>query len=131
MYFSKQRFVIILSFTLNVILILKPVRQLEDDPLLATETRLWTQFVGFLRSNGFVFKEDAIDEEILEIRQNLVPIYVITPTYPNPLQMVHLLRMAMVLSRIQNLTWIISEDAKEKSSKGDCLTEAILSIFSS
>lgn len=46
---------------------------------------------------------------------NLPVIYIVTPTYRRPEQLAELTRMSQTLMHVQNIYWLLIEDAKEKS----------------
>ena len=45
-------------------------------------------------------------------------LYLITPTYPRFEQIAELTRLGQTLQHIQNLTWIVAEDAKQPTEQG-------------
>ena len=76
------------------------VNNLEDTPILALDPQstLWQGFLHYIKTNSFPTKGDSekdflsLEEDVRKIQEDLVPIFVITPTYKNPLQKVHLIR---------------------------------------
>lgn len=46
---------------------------------------------------------------------DLPVIYIVTPTYRRPEQMAELTRLAQTLMHVENIYWLLIEDAKEKS----------------
>ncbi len=47
--------------------------------------------------------------------QYLPPIYIVTPTYRRPEQRAELTRLSQTLMHVENIYWLLIEDAKEKS----------------
>ena len=45
------------------------------------------------------------------------PLYVITPTYSRPSQRAELTRVSQALSGVENVVWIVVEDAEKTSHK--------------
>ena len=114
------------------------VIQLEDIPILAIDPKsdLWLGFIQYLKLNLTRNNGTLIEEDISLVLRELVPLYIITPTYPNPLQKVNLIRTAQalkvsffsmylyliqcvsILKGIPNLLWIVSEDSNVKNKEG-------------
>ena len=77
---------------------------------MATNDEIWSEFIEFLERKG---KYDLLKRSYLkhrveefdnpdkyEILENLVPLFIITPTYPRPLQLPELTRVAQSLKVI-------------------------------
>ena len=96
------------------------VYNLEDTPILALDPQstLWQGFLHYIKTNSFLIKGDSEKdslslEDVRKIQEDLVPIFVITPTYKNPLQKVHLIRYSQLMKfslRSQNLA--MTKDGK-------------------
>lgn len=52
---------------------------------------------------------------VTNLESNEPTIYIVTPTYRRPEQAAELTRLAQTLMHLQNIYWIVVEDAKEKS----------------
>ena len=80
---------------------------IERNSILATNDEIWNEFFDFLKREGkhellkrsyFQHRVEEFDNpDKHEILQNLVPLFVITPTYPRSLQLPELLRVAQSL----------------------------------
>lgn len=55
------------------------------------------------------------DFENITREENLPVIYIVTPTFRRPEQQAELTRLAQTLMHVQNIYWLLIEDAKEKS----------------
>ena len=88
---------------------------IEENPILATNDEIWEEFIYFLKTQK---KDDLLKRGYLqhrvdefdnpdkhEILQNLVPLFVITPTYPRSLQLPELLRVSQSLKVIFSRTF--------------------------
>ena len=80
------------------------VNNLEDTPILALDPQstLWQGFLHYIKTNSFLIKGDSEKgslslKDVRKIQEDLVPIFVITPTFKNPLQKVHLIRYSQVM----------------------------------
>ena len=84
--------------------------RIRENPILATNDEIWSEFIEFLERKG---KYDLLKRSYLkhrveefdnpdkyEILENLVPLFIITPTYPRPLQLPELTRVAQSLKVI-------------------------------
>lgn len=54
------------------------------------------------------FKRSTVD---------LPPLYLITPTWPRPVQIAELTRLGYLLKNVENLFWIVAEDSNEPTSQ--------------
>ena len=84
------------------------VYHLDRHPLVAVdpESALWSEFITFLRlrqKNDDHGVEVPTDFEKAEALREVVPLYIVTPTHANPLQVVHLIRTGQAL-RVSNYT---------------------------
>lgn len=57
----------------------------------------------------------TLDDDQLDAYQQLRPVYVITPTYARPVQKAELTRLSHTFLLVNKLTWILVEDAKQKT----------------
>ena len=85
---------------------------IEENPILATNDEIWEEFIYFLKTQK---KDDLLKRGYLkhrvdefdnpdkhEILQSLVPLFIITPTYPRPLQLPELTRVSQAL-KVNNM----------------------------
>ena len=85
---------------------------IEENPILATNDEIWEEFIYFLKTQK---KDDLLKRGYLqhlvdefdnhdkhEILQSLVPLFIITPTYPRPLQLPELTRVSQAL-KVHNM----------------------------
>ena len=85
---------------------------IEENPILATNDEIWEEFIYFLKTQK---KDDLLKRSYLqhrvdefdnpdkhEILQSLVPLFIITPTYPRPLQLPELTRVSQAL-KVHNM----------------------------
>ena len=81
---------------------------IKKNPILATNDEIWEAFLDFLKrekkyeillKHGYLQHrvEEFDNSDKHEILQNLVPLFIITPTYPRPLQLPELIRVSQSL----------------------------------
>ena len=80
---------------------------IKKNPILATNDEIWEAFLDFSKrekkydilKHGYLQHrvEEFDNSDKHEILQNLVPLFVITPTYPRSLQLPELLRVSQSL----------------------------------
>ena len=80
---------------------------IERNSILATNDEIWEEFIYFLKTEkkydllkrGYLQHrvEEFDNPDKHEILQNLVPLFIITPTYPRPLQLPELTRVSQSL----------------------------------
>ena len=85
---------------------------IEENPILATNDEIWEEFIYFLKTQkkhhllkrGYLqHRVDEFDNpDKHEILQSLVPLFIITPTYPRPLQLPELTRVSQAL-KVHNM----------------------------
>ena len=111
---------ILISFVVASLLLCMVFRDdkqnnIERNSILATNDEIWEEFIYFLKTEK---KYDLLKRSYLqhrveefdnpdkhEILQNLVPLFVITPTYPRALQLPELLRVSQSLKVIFSRTF--------------------------
>ena len=98
---------LIASLLLCIVLRDDKQNNIERNSILATNDEIWEEFIYFLKTEkkydllkrGYlqhrVEEFDNLDKH--EILQNLVPLFIITPTYPRPLQLPELIRVSQSL----------------------------------
>ena len=83
------------------------VYHLDRHPFVAvdSESALWSEFLTFLRLRQKNNDPEIVptDFEKAEALKEVVPLYIVTPTHANPLQVVHLIRTGQAL-RVSNYT---------------------------
>ena len=110
---KKCRFIILLTLiaislsTFHIIINNDKRFHIERNSILATNDEIWNEFLDFLKRERkhellkrsyFRHRVEEFDNpDKHEILQNLVPLFVITPTYPRSLQLPELLRVAQSL----------------------------------
>ena len=85
---------------------------IRENSILATNDEIWEEFIYFLKTQK---KDDLLKRGYLqhrvdefdnpdkhEILQSLVPLFIITPTYPRPLQLPELTRVSQAL-KVHNM----------------------------
>ena len=85
---------------------------IKENSILATNDEIWEEFIYFLKTQK---KDDLLKRGYLqhrvdefdnpdkhEILQSLVPLFIITPTYPRPLQLPELTRVSQAL-KVHNM----------------------------
>ena len=100
-------FLIAVSLLLCIVFSGDKQNNIERNPILATNDRIWEEFIYYLKIEK---KYDLLKRSYLEHRveefdnpdkheilQNLVPLFIITPTYPRPLQLPELIRVSQAL----------------------------------
>ena len=85
---------------------------IEENPILATNDEIWEEFIYFLKTQKKHdllkrgYHQHRVDEfdnpDKHEILQSLVPLFIITPTYPRPLQLPELTRVSQAL-KVHNM----------------------------
>ena len=119
--FKKYQFILLflslaISSCLICVIIFDDKRFIiERNSILATNDEIWIEFIDFLKREK---KEDLLKRSYFqhrieefdnpdkhEILQNLVPLFVITPTYPRALQLPELLRVSQSLKVIFSRTF--------------------------
>jgi beta-1,3-glucuronyltransferase len=50
-------------------------------------------------------------------------LYLITPTYPRYEQIAELTRLGQTLQHVQNIVWIVAEDAKQPTEEGSYIND--------
>ena len=111
---KKYRFIILLTLiaitlcTVYIIIYDDERFYIERNSILATNDEIWNEFLDFLKREGkheslkrsyFQHRVEEFDNpDKHEILQILVPLFVITPTYPRSLQLPELLRVAQSLN---------------------------------
>ena len=89
---------------------------IQKNSILATNDEIWQEFIEFLEREK---KYDLLKRSYLqhrveefdnpdkhEILQNLVPLFIITPTYPRPLQLPELTRVSQSLKVVFERSYI-------------------------
>ena len=116
-YFQNKKsflFFIILLFVITLVLCLiyydDEQNDIQENSILATNDKIWKEFLHFLKKEKkydtlkisyFQHRVEEFDNpDKHEILQNLVPLFIITPTYPRPLQLPELTRVAQSLKVI-------------------------------
>ena len=85
---------------------------IKENSILATNDEIWEEFIYFLKTQkkhdllkrGYhLHRVDEFDNpDKHEILQSLVPLFIITPTYPRPLQLPELTRVSQAL-KVHNM----------------------------
>ena len=80
---------------------------IQANSILSTNDKIWKEFVDFVEKKGktdllkqsyFQHRVDELDNsDKFEILQNLVPLFIITPTYPRALQLPELTRVSQAI----------------------------------
>ena len=80
---------------------------IQANSILSTNDKIWKEFVDFVEKKGktdllkqsyFQHRVDEFDNsDKFEILQNLVPLFIITPTYPRALQLPELTRVSQAI----------------------------------
>ena len=100
-------FLIICSCLICIIIYDDKRNVIARNSILATNDEIWMEFIDFLKlkkkhdllkRSYFQHRVEEFDNlDKHEILQNLVPLFVITPTYPRSLQLPELLRVSQSL----------------------------------
>ena len=99
--------ILITTSLLYIIYLDDKQNDIEENPILATNDEIWEEFIYFLKTQkkhdllkrGYLqHRVDEFDNpDKHEILQSLVPLFIITPTYPRPLQLPELTRVSQAL----------------------------------
>ncbi|XP_043283254.1 galactosylgalactosylxylosylprotein 3-beta-glucuronosyltransferase P-like [Venturia canescens] len=78
----------------------------------APENKIESKETNKQRTSSQISRSTSVDNKHDTKKKDLEPLYIITPTFRRPEQMAELTRLSQTLMLVENLHWLVIEDAK-------------------